>query len=147
MEMSMYKFTKSSITLSVVIVMAALSLPVLAHHGTGISYDATKAFMIKGTVTEFRYANPHPQLYWYSVDEKGTVVRWSGEIASNPGALIKYGWGKKRAEAALQPGTRVTLTVFPSRAGGPVAVVNKIVNEKGEQVLCSFAPGATELSC
>ena len=85
---------KASIAFSILLVIVIVSLPAPAHHGTGISYDATKAFMIKGTVTEFRYANPHPQLFWDSVDEKGAVVHWSGEIPSNPSALVKYGWGK-----------------------------------------------------
>ena len=39
------------------------SVSMFAHHGTGISYDGTKPQTIKLVVTEFRYANPHPQLY------------------------------------------------------------------------------------
>ena len=143
----MAKRNDKSVIVPIIVVMVAIVIPAFAHHGTGISYDASKAFMIKGTVTEFRYANPHPQLFWDSVNEKGEVVHWSGEIPSNPSALIKYGWGKKRALDALQPGTRVTINIFPSRAGLPVGLVNKIVNEKGEQILCSFSLGDTSLTC
>ena len=36
---------------------------------------------------------------------------------------------------ALAPGTEVTLTIAPSRAGGTVGLVQKIVNGKGEEIL------------
>lgn len=106
-----------------------------AHHGTGVSYDQSKSFTVKATVTEFRYANPHPQLYFDVKDASGNVVHWSGEIAPNAAQLQQEGWGRKRSEAALAPGTEVTLTIAPSRAGTPVGLINKIVDAKGEIVL------------
>ena len=91
-----------------------------AHHGTGVSYDNAKAFVAKATVTEFRYANPHPQLYFDVQDDKGNVEHWSGELAPNPAQLIQAGWRKKRSEAALTPGTEIMVTIvvmqFGSRA-------------------------------
>ena len=106
-----------------------------AHHGTGVSYDQTKAFTVKATVTEFKYANPHPQLYFDVKDDKGEVVHWSGEIAPNPAQLVQEGWGRKRSEAALAAGTEVTVTLAPSRLGTPVGLINKIVNAQGESIL------------
>lgn len=100
-----------------------------------MSYDQSKAYTVKATVTEFRYANPHPQLYFDVKDDKGNVVHWSGEIAPNPAQLVQVGWGRKRSEAALAPGTEVTLTIAPSFAGTPVGLVNRIVNAQGENVL------------
>src|ERR1051325_9629996 len=50
-----------------------LAVPGFAHHGTGVSYDASKPVTLKGTVTEFRYANPHPQLYFDVTDDQGKV--------------------------------------------------------------------------
>jgi hypothetical protein len=63
------------------------------------------------------------------------VVHWSGEIAPNPAQLVQVGWGRKRSEAALTPGTEVTLTIAPSFAGTPVGLVDKIVNAQGENLL------------
>ena len=117
--------------LKFLIVFALGAVLLLAHHGTGVSYDQSKAYTVKATVTEFRYANPHPQLYFDVKDDKGNVVHWSGEIAPNPAQLVQVGWGRKRSEAALTPGTVVTLMIAPSFAGTPVAVVNNIVNEQG----------------
>ena len=112
-----------------------LAIPIYAHHGTGVSYDASKSFTVKATVTEFRYANPHPQIYFDVKNEQGEIEHWTGEIAPNPVQLVQDGWGRKRSEAALAPGTEVTMTIAPSRAGTKVALVQKIVNSKGEEIL------------
>ncbi len=112
-----------------------MSAALLAHHGTGVSYDQTKAFTIKATIVEFRYANPHPQLFFDVKNEKGEVVHWSGEIAPNPAQLQQDGWGRKRSEAALAPGMEVTITLAPSRLGTPVGLINKIVSAQGESIL------------
>jgi hypothetical protein len=115
-----------------IILIAALAW---AHHGTGISYDASKPVTLKGTVTEFRYANPHPQLYFDVMDEKGNVVHWSGEFYPNPAQLIQGGWGRKRSEAALAYGTKITITLAPSRAGTKVGAILRLLNEKGEVIM------------
>ena len=112
-----------------------LGIPVAAHHGTAVSYDQSKSFSIKATVTDFKYANPHPSIYFDVKDEKGNVVHWSGEIAPNAAQLQQEGWGKKRSEAALAPGTEITITIAPSRAGTPVGLINKIVGPTGESIL------------
>ena len=112
-----------------------LMTPAFAHHGTGVSYDASNPVTLKATVTEFRYANPHPQLYFDVTDEKGNVVHWSGEFYPNPAQLIQGGWGRKRSEAALQFGTKITITLAPSRAHTPVGAILTLLNEKGEAIM------------
>jgi hypothetical protein len=112
----------------------AVSIPMFAHHGTNISYDHSKPVTLKGSVTEFRFNNPHAQIFFDVKDEKGNVVKWGGELTS-PYNLAQGGWTKRRSEAELKPGTELTITLAPSRAGTPVGVVLKITNQKGEQVL------------
>jgi hypothetical protein len=121
-----------------------LTMPILAHHGTGVSYDASNPVTLKGTVTEFRYANPHPQLYFDVTDEKGEVVHWSGEFYPNPAQLIQGGWGRKRSTDALTFGTKITITVAPSRAGTPVGAILRLVNEQGEVIMGVAGGGAGE---
>jgi hypothetical protein len=113
----------------------ATVLPVYAHHGTGVSYDASHPVTMKGVVTEFHYANPHPQLYFDVTDDKGNVVHWGGEFYPNPAQLIQGGWGKRRSEAALPVGMHITITVSPSRAGTPVGAILKLLNDQGEVVM------------
>lgn len=111
-----------------------------AHHGTTISYDRSTPVTLKGVVTDFRYVNPHVQVFFDTTDDKGTVTHWSGELLPNPAMLIRNGWTRKRSEAALAPGTRVVVTANPSRAGGTTCLVARIENEKGEDLLGLASP-------
>jgi uncharacterized protein DUF6152 len=113
----------------------SIAIPAVAHHGTGSSYDLSKPITLQGTVTEFHYANPHPQLFFDVTDDKGAVLHWSAEFYPNPAQLIQGGWGKKRSEAALMPGTKITITLAPSRAGTQVGAILKLLNEKSEVLL------------
>ncbi len=114
----------------------------VAHHGTGVSYDASKPITFKAVVTEFHYANPHPQLFFDVTDDKGNIVHWSGEFYPNPSQLVQEGWGKRRSEAALVPGTQITITLAPPRAGAPVGAILKLLNDKGEALLGVTGAGA-----
>ena len=111
---------KSFVVLAVTVAWLTVSISMLAHHGTNISYDHTKPTTLKGTVTEFVWANPHSQLYFDVRDEKGNIVHWGGELNS-PGVLAKQGWTRRH----FKPGDEITLTVFPSKAGSAVGVVDR----------------------
>ncbi len=116
-------------------VLLSVAIPAAAHHGTGTSYDLSKPITLQGTVTEFHYANPHPQLFFDVMNEKGEVVHWSAEFYPNPSQLQQGGWGKKRSEAALAPGTKITITLAPSRAGTQVGAILKLLNANGDVLL------------
>jgi hypothetical protein len=124
--------------------LVAAAIPAAAHHGTGASYDLSHPVTFQGTVTEFHYANPHPQLF-FDVTDKGEVTHWSGEFYPNPAQLIQGGWGKRRSEAALAPGTKVTITLAPARAGTKVGAILKLLNEKGEVLLGVAGGGPGEV--
>jgi hypothetical protein len=63
------------------------------------------------------------------------VTHWSGELLPNPAQLLRNGWTRKRSLEAIQFGTKLVVTVAPSRAGGEAVLVIKIENEKGEELL------------
>lgn len=126
---------------AVLIVFAAESTPG-AHHGTLVSYDREKQWTAKATVTEFRYMNPHAQIYFDVTDAKGAVVHWSGELLPNPAQLIASGWTRRRSMDALKAGTTVNITAAPARAGGNVVLVLRIANDKGEELLGAQPAGA-----
>ncbi len=100
--------------------LLAASASMFAHHGTNISYDHDKPVTLKGTVTEFVFANPHAALYFDVKDQKGAIVHWGGELNS-PTNLRRDGWNKETFKA----GDQLTITVFPSKAGTPVGVVDR----------------------
>ena len=111
-----------------------------AHHGTTISYDRSKSWTLKAVVTDFQYVNPHVQVYFDTTDAAGKVTHWSGELLPNPAMLIRNGWTRKRSSAALAPGTTVTITAAPSRAGGTTCLISRIESEKGEDLLGLASP-------
>lgn len=109
--------------------------PAMAHHGSNISYDLSKSYEQKATITQFGYINPHPIVLFDVKNKKGEIEHWHSEIVTNPSRMIRSGWGKIRSEAALKPGTVVTLTLSPAKAGGFSALITKIHNEKGEEII------------
>lgn len=111
------------------------AVPAMAHHGSNISYDLSKSWEQKATITKFGYINPHPIVLFDVTNKKGEVEHWHSEIVTNPSRMIRSGWGKIRSEAALKPGTVVTLTLSPAKAGGFSALITKIVNDKGEEII------------
>src|SRR5215475_1747895 len=132
--------TKAIVVLAAILALTAAVL--FAHHGSAVSYDLAQRVTTKGVVTNFKYINPHPAIFWDVTDDKGAVTHWTGEIAPNVAQLQQEGWGRKRSEAALASGTAVTVTVSPSRAGGPVGLVQRIENAAGEAVLGEIGLGA-----
>ncbi len=117
----------------------AASGALAAHHGTLVSYDRDKAWTAKAVVTDFRYVNPHAQIY-FDVKDKDHGGQWSGELLPNPAQLIASGWTRKRSIEMLKAGTAITVTVAPSRAGGMVVLMLRILNDKGEELLGAAPP-------
>jgi Family of unknown function (DUF6152) len=116
-----------------------------AHHGTLINYDRDKQWTAKALVTEFKYVNPHAQIYFDVTDAKGHVTHYSGELLPNPAQLVRNGWTRKRSVAMLQAGTAIKITVAPARAGGTAVLVLRIENENGQELLGGGPnPGAPE---
>lgn len=126
---------KTFLTLPVILTGGLLlfTVPTFAHHGTFVSYDSQHPITLKGVVTEFRFTNPHMQLYFDVTDDKGNVTHWSTE-GPDPAVWVQAGWGRKRTEAALAPGTKITITLGPARNGKPVGSGAKIVLENGQIV-------------
>jgi hypothetical protein len=117
------------------IAFLTMTVVVTAHHGTTINYDRSKQWTAKVTVVEFRYVNPHAQLFFDRRKDDGTLEHFSGELLPNPAQLTRNGWSRKRTAEAIQPGMTVTVTVAPARAGGDTVLVLRIENEKGEELL------------
>src|SRR2546428_1511888 len=93
--------------------------PLLGHHGTGISYDLQhNPILLKGVVTEFRWANPHVSIYMDVKDANGKVVNWAIECTSIVG-FARKGYNRN----ALKPGQEVTALVYPSKVKGTTNAV------------------------
>jgi hypothetical protein len=109
-----------------VVGLLVASIPLMAHHGTGVSYDMKKVTTLKGVVTRFAFANPHSQLYFDVTDDKGNVTHWAAEMRA-PGNLIAEGYTRRGLMEKLAPGTPIAVTGNPSKSGAPVLVFSKAV--------------------
>ena len=102
-----------------------LAVPVLAHHGNA-AFDSDKRVTLKGTVTEWFWANPHCFLKFDTKDDKGNVVHWATET-SNPSDMVNLGWSKD----SFKPGDEVTVTFTPVKNGAPVGRIDQVVLADG----------------
>src|SRR5665213_525808 len=118
---------KLIVSLMFVLFVLMLTMPIYAHHGSGVSYDLSKRVTLTGTVTQFVWQNPHCQTYMDVKDDKGKVTNWAFEMNS-PGVLSKRGWNFH----TLKPGDTLTVTAAPSKVPGtPVGISGKMVLSDG----------------
>jgi len=73
------------------LLVSLVSTPVLAHHGNA-AFDVGKTRELKGTVTEWIWANPHCWLK-FDVTEGGKTVNWSSRPPTRPTSRRKAGAG------------------------------------------------------
>jgi hypothetical protein len=109
------------------------SVPLAAHHGSA-SFDTTKELTLKGTVTDWIWANPHCFLKFDAKDETETVRNWAVEV-SNPTDMTKRGWARNSFKA----GDEVTVTLQPVKGGAPVGRIRSVILPNG-QTLGTGAP-------
>jgi len=99
-----------------------------AHHG-GAAWDNKTTVNIKGKVTEFRFVNPHVQIYLDAADDKGKVVHWKCESA-DPAMLIRQGWTRD----IIKVGDQVTLIGHPAKSGVKIMVLEKFIAANGKEI-------------
>ena len=92
--------------------LAAASSWTWAHHNTSAKYDAASRITLTGTVVEFRMINPHSQVEFEVMDERGNAVTWTAE-AGPPSQMYRRGW---RTED-LNEGDLITVTGQPAFDG------------------------------
>lgn len=120
---------KPILDLSMIIAVALAPASAWSHHSTRVSYLMDRTIDLTGTVTEFRFNNPHSQLLFDVIDDDGNVVHWTAELAS-PGNWIRRGWSRR----TFQPGDKVSFKMHPSRSGAPVGHPETITMADGTVV-------------
>jgi hypothetical protein len=108
------------------------SVPLFAHHGNA-AFDVGKRVTVKGTVTDWVWANPHCWLKFDVKDDKGNVAHWVAETNNAPD-MIERGWSKN----TFKPGDEVTVTVEPVKSGNPVGRVVGVVLANGQTLGMSY---------
>jgi hypothetical protein len=99
-----------------------------AHHGAA-GYDSNKLTTLKGTVTDFRFQNPHAQILLDVKDSSGKVQNWILE-AVGIATLSRSGWTK----SIIKPGDTITVTGNPAKNGSPAMRLTKVVLANGKEL-------------
>jgi Family of unknown function (DUF6152) len=116
------------------IVVSILSLPLFAHHGNA-AYDTEKKITLKGTVTQWFWANPHCVLELDVKDDNGQVVHWGAET-ENPTTMSHQGWTK----TSFKPGDEVTVTMITVKNGKPIGRITEVVLPNGQKLAGRVIP-------
>ena len=91
--------------------LAALPSAVLAHHSYAM-FDMSQTVTLEGTIRDFQWTNPHSWIWIDVPTAKGAAEQWGIEGMS-PNFLGRRGWTKH----TLNPGDKVTVTVYPLKEG------------------------------
>jgi hypothetical protein len=123
----------------VIVLIAAvvgLFVPVslVAHHGAA-AYDVGKKVVLKGTVKEWVYSNPHCLLSLEVTGEDGQVVRWIVE-GQAPNVVFPAGYRKD----TFTFGDQVTVTVEPVKNGRPLGRILSAVTADGKTLGAASSP-------
>ena len=109
----------------------ATALPLVAHHGAA-TFDTEKELTLKGTVTEWIWANPHCFLKFDAKDDTGTVRNWVVET-QNPTTMSSRGWRR----VSFKAGDPVTVALQPVKNGAPVGRILRVVLANGDTLVAS----------
>jgi hypothetical protein len=113
-------------------------MPLFAHHGNA-AYDDTKAITLKGTVTQWLWANPHCVLHLDVPDDSGQGVSWIVET-ENPTSMFNIGWTKD----SMKPGDRVTVTALAVKNGKPIGRIVDILLPNGQKLIGKARLGSAD---
>ena len=113
--------------LTLAFAVLGVSTPLPAHHGE-VNYDTEKVVSVTGTVTDFRFINPHVQIFMDVKNDKGEIEKWSCE-ARSPTMLVRVGGWEKNT---LKSGDVITASGFRVKNGLAMLRLQKIVLADGK---------------
>lgn len=120
------------------IVMAsafALAAPVatFAHHSFAAFFDGDTIVEVKGTVTSFRFQNPHGTIVLEVPGRDGGVSEWRVETNA-PVVLMRRGWSR----TSVRAGDVVTIDGWQARDGKPYLRLRQAFDANGERIGQAF---------
>ena len=107
--------------------VAATHIPAGAHHGFAAYTD--ERITVMATVTDYRFVNPHVQLYFDVENEAGEIEQWQGELTA-PNKLARAGWNRN----SFKPGDQIQVMGEVARNGGHSIRIREIITADGESI-------------
>lgn len=123
----MTRQTAGCVVIAVLLLLTRASI--VAHHGAA-SFDTSKTVTLKGTVTEWIWANPHCFLKIDAMDETGGVRNWALE-AQNPTSMTQRGW----ARSSFKVGDQVTVVLEAVKNGAPIGRIVRVTLPDGSSLV------------
>ena len=119
---------------------AGLAIPsiAVAHHGSA-AFDTGKTAVLKGTVVEWIYSNPHCLLKINVKSEDGKEVLWVAE-GQAPNVIFPGGYRKD----TFKVGDQVAVTVEPVKNNQPMGRILQTVLSNGKVLGRASSAGSDE---
>jgi len=112
---------------SLVILALVCAVPLAAHHSWPVSQD--RLVTVKGTVTEFSWANPHPMITVEVAANDGHMEKWMiGGPAIN--RMTANGWSK----ATVKPGDTITGIGYQYSDGEKIVKLERVILGDGKEL-------------
>ena len=111
----------------VILTLVSAVMPLSAHHSWPISHD--RLVTVKGTVVEFKWANPHPMMTLEVQGKDGKPEKW---LVGGP-AIIRMeanGWTK----TTVKPGDVITGIGYQFADGEKVIRLERVVLADGKEL-------------
>jgi hypothetical protein len=116
-----------SITVIVLLALVSAVVPIFAHHSWPVSFS--QLVTVKGTVTEFTWANPHPMITLEVKTSEGAIEKWSvGGPAIN--RMEANGWTK----TTVKPGDVITGIGYQFADGQKIVRLEKAILADGKEM-------------
>jgi hypothetical protein len=119
--------SRKFISLAMALTLSIVGTAALAHHGRA-AYS-TDTITLQATVTEFRFINPHVQLYFDITTAEGELQHWQGELTA-PNRLARGGWTK----TTFKPGDEIRISGITARNGGNSVLIQEIILPDGQSI-------------
>ena len=111
----------------VILTLVSAVMPLSAHHSWPVNFD--RLVTVKGTVIEFRWANPHPMITLEVQANDGRTEKW--EIGGP--AIIRMeanGWTK----TTVKPGDVITGIGYQYTDGEKIIRLERVVLADGKEL-------------
>ena len=120
---------QASIRAGLTALVVIASSTAAAHHSAALFYDLDGNIEVSGTVTEFRFANPHAIVKLDVIGDDGVVQHWTAETTS-PSVLRRRGW----SQDSFKPGEKIRLEGLPSVDGTYLLRITRAFREDGTEI-------------
>jgi hypothetical protein len=111
----------------IILTLVSAAVPLSAHHSWPVSF--ARLVTVKGTVVEFRWANPHPMITLDAQASDGKTERW--EIGGP--AIIRMeanGWTK----TTVKPGDVITGIGYQYADGQKILRLDHVILSDGKEI-------------